>query len=125
MEIREIIRALREDDDKKQKDIAAVIGVSQQTYGKYESGVYEIPNDVIVKLAEYYHVTTDYIMGLGDLRYCSEQLDERVFGSVTIGRLMAEILELDESAREKVVDYVNVQRLAQQVRKQRRKKVNQ
>lgn len=57
------IRDLREDADLFQKDIAKIINCSQRTYSDYERGALDIPTEVLIKLADYYHTTTDYILG--------------------------------------------------------------
>lgn len=56
------IRALREDNDIKQREIAAVLGVSQNTYSQYETGVIAFTDQVLLKLADYYGVSVDYLM---------------------------------------------------------------
>ncbi len=58
------IRDLREDADMYQKELAELLHCSQQTYSDYESGKLDIPTDVLIKLAEIYDTTTDYILGL-------------------------------------------------------------
>lgn len=60
------IRSLREDRDITQKQIAQVLHCSQQVYSNYELGQRDIPTDVLIKLAEYYNVSTDYLLGLTD-----------------------------------------------------------
>ena len=60
----EIIRGLREDRDLKQSDVAAILGTSQQYYSKYETGKYEMPVRCILILADFYGVSTDYLLGL-------------------------------------------------------------
>ena len=57
------IRDLREDRDLKQKQIAEVLLCDQSLYSKYERGERELPLRLAVKLAEYYHVSTDYLLG--------------------------------------------------------------
>ena len=64
MYIYQRLRDLREDNDKKQEDIAAVLSISRQQYQLYESGKREIPFHLVIKLAEFYNVTIDYIAGL-------------------------------------------------------------
>ncbi len=49
----DLFRELREDHDCSQKDIAAVLGISQQHYSKYEKGKYELPLRHFITLAEY------------------------------------------------------------------------
>lgn len=60
------IRELREDHDLLQKDIAAILNCSQVAYSRYELGQRDIPTDVLITLAKYYHTTTDYILELTD-----------------------------------------------------------
>ena len=57
------IRHLREDSDKTQSQIAKVLGVSQNTYSDYELGKINIPVDIMIKIADYYNVSLDYLVG--------------------------------------------------------------
>lgn len=59
----ENIRNLREDNDKLQVELAAYLDVKQTTYSKYELGKINIPVDVLIKLADYYDVSIDYLVG--------------------------------------------------------------
>ncbi len=59
-----IIRELREDHDLKQKDIAKLLGTTQQVYSRYENGENEIPIRHIITLCKFYNVSADYILGL-------------------------------------------------------------
>lgn len=63
MDYRKRIRDLREDHDKTQTEIAEVLGTSQTMYARYERGASELPIRHLVRLAEYYGVTTDYLLG--------------------------------------------------------------
>lgn len=60
------IRDLREDNDLTQKQLSAVLNCSQQVYSNYELGQRDIPTDILIKLSDYYGVSTDYILGLSD-----------------------------------------------------------
>ena len=57
------LRDLREDADKAQKEIAAVLGIDQRTYSNYETGKREIPVHHLIALADYYEVSVDFILG--------------------------------------------------------------
>ena len=59
---------LREDSDLKQKEIAEYLHIKQNTYSQYENGQRQLPIDILIKLAQYYNVTTDYILGLTEER---------------------------------------------------------
>lgn len=60
------IRDLREDNDLTQKQMADILKCSQQVYSNYELGQRDIPTDILIALARFYNVTTDYILGLSD-----------------------------------------------------------
>lgn len=57
---------LRIDADKTQEEIANILDCKREVYRRYEKGVYEIPVWALIKLSEYYQVSTDYILGLTD-----------------------------------------------------------
>ena len=60
------IRDLREDHDKTQQNIADLLGTSQTMYARYERGASELPVRHLIRLAQYYHVSMEYIVGLTD-----------------------------------------------------------
>ena len=60
------IRDLREDHDIKQQDIADYLQCTQVCYSHYENGKRDIPTDVLIKLADYYNVSIDYLLGRTD-----------------------------------------------------------
>ena len=57
---------MRNDRGLTQKQIAKLLNVSQNTYSQYEIGVSRFPLDAVIKLAEYYNVSIDYLVGLTD-----------------------------------------------------------
>ena len=60
------LRSIREDNDIKQKDIAKILNVSQNTYSQYETGVISLTAEILVKLADYYGVSVDYLLDRTD-----------------------------------------------------------
>ena len=62
------IRALREDADKTQAQIADLLQVGQRTYCDYEKGKTRIPVDRLIVLAKLYNVSMDYISGASDIK---------------------------------------------------------
>lgn len=62
----ERIRNLREDNDLKQKDLATYLNCSQVSYSYYEIGRRDIPTATLIRLAEYYKCSVDYLLGLTD-----------------------------------------------------------
>lgn len=57
---------LRIDADKTQEEIAEVLDCQREVYRRYEKGIHELPIWALIKLAEYYQVSTDYILELTD-----------------------------------------------------------
>ena len=68
MHYTERIRALREDNDLSQTEVAAIIHVAQRTYSDYESGKIRIPVDSLIILAKYYDLSMDYISGISNVK---------------------------------------------------------
>ena len=66
MRYTERIRALREDKDLTQTQVAELLHVEQKTYSDYELGKTRIPLDSVIILAKYYNVSMDYICGVSD-----------------------------------------------------------
>lgn len=62
----ENIRNLREDCDKKQQELADYLHINQTTYSKYELGKINVPVETFIKLADYYNVSVDYLLGRSD-----------------------------------------------------------
>lgn len=59
---------MREDMDLTQKQVADMLNCSQQVYSNYEPGQRGIPTDILIKIAKLYNVTTDYLLGLSDVK---------------------------------------------------------
>lgn len=62
------IRDIREDRDITQKEIAEILNCTQQTYSRYETGEITIDIYNLIKLAEYYKTSTDYLLGLTNIK---------------------------------------------------------
>ncbi len=60
------LRDLREDKDLNQTQVAKIIGMSQTGYSKYETGENDIPTEILIKLADFYEVSVDYILNRTD-----------------------------------------------------------
>ena len=115
--VMELFRELREDHDYSQSDIAAVLGISQQHYSKYETGEYEFPLRHFITLAKYYSVSADYL--IGRCSYDEKKPLEMVYVTrdCTCEKLVQDILSLSEHGREAVVEYIELQRLKERQKK--------
>ncbi|MDD3049326.1 MAG: helix-turn-helix transcriptional regulator [Bacilli bacterium] len=61
------IKDLREDHDLTQTEVAKVLSISQRGYSHIETGNNDISSDALIKLAKFYEVNTDYILGISDI----------------------------------------------------------
>ncbi len=68
------LRGIREDRDIKQKEIAKYLNVSQNTYSQYETGVISLTAEVLIKLADYYNVSVDYLLDRTNNPYMQKKL---------------------------------------------------
>lgn len=60
------LKELREDLDIPQRKLAEYLNIKQNTYSQYENGQRQLPIDALVKLAKYFNVSTDYILGISE-----------------------------------------------------------
>ena len=72
MTYQEKLRALREDNDYTQLQIANVLGVAQTTYSQYELAKREILMDYLIKLCNFYKVSSDYVLGISQKKNHSD-----------------------------------------------------
>lgn len=101
-----IIRDLREDRDLKQKTVAEYLGVSQQTYSNYENGRRDIPLWAVLKLSEYYKVSTDYLLGADSGYLGSPNLSRKYLGDVTMHDVLFRIQKLDPEKRRELLHFI-------------------
>ena len=68
METKNRIRELRKSMNLSQEALATILCTSQQAVSRMENGAYDIPTDLLVKMADSFNVTTDYILGRTDIK---------------------------------------------------------
>ncbi len=62
------IRDLREDQELNQTQFARILGMSQTGYSKYETGENDIPTEILLKMADYYETSVDYLLGRTNIK---------------------------------------------------------
>ena len=62
------LKEIREDNDIKQKEVAEYLNIRQNTYSQYENGQRQIPIEVLIKLAKFYNISIDYLLGQTNIR---------------------------------------------------------
>lgn len=66
MEYKNRLKDVREDRDLKQSDIAILLDTTQEQISKYETGKQLMGIDKYIKLAQYYNISIDYLVGISD-----------------------------------------------------------
>lgn len=94
------LRELRNQANKTQMEVAQYLGVSRQCYNNYELNNREPNKDTLLKLAEYFDVSVDYLLGKEDNPTLDEQLDGVEFA------LYGEIHDLTEEEKRDILSYV-------------------
>ena len=109
--VMDLFRELREDHDYSQRDIASVLGISQQHYSKYEQGDYELPLHHFITLADHYGVSADYL--IGRCAYDSKAPLEMIYVTrdCSCEKLVQDTLSLSEEGRRSVIEYVELLKL--------------
>lgn len=76
----EKLRELRKQNNLTQSDMAAILGISRQAYSNYELGTREADHITLIKLADYFNVTTDYLLGRDTTKSSTDNVKVAVFG---------------------------------------------
>ena len=106
--IQERLRALREDNDLKQANIAELLGTTQQQYSKYETGESELPLRALSILADRYNVSADFIMGRTERK---KEIDAWNNANITSEAIMSDILSLSIDSRNFIIECISLRKL--------------
>ena len=97
---------LRREKGLGQKQLAAILNLSVSALSSYENCVHAPDLMMLSRLAEFYDVTTDYLLGRTEYRCPPEALRRRVAIDFTVQDIINTVLELKPEARNSVVDFV-------------------
>lgn len=90
----ELIAELRQDRGLTQKELGDILCVSSGTISNYENGVHLLDVDKVIALANYFHVTTDYLLGRTSSNLPVELLQQAITNEKTLGDVMASFAKL-------------------------------
>lgn len=105
--IGETIMKLRTEKGLRQKDLSAILSLSPSSISNYEKDEYWPDLNTICKMADYFNVTTDYILGRTEYRCPPEILDKYVTKDYMIHNIVNTLLALDSDSINAAVNYVN------------------
>jgi len=114
MKFCEIISALRAEKGIYQKELADLLQVSIGTISNYEQGIHNPDFETLCKIADFYEVSLDYLLGRTQIRASVEQLDQKLTDNYTMADLMNSTLQLDSAGTHSLVEYVNLLMLKQE-----------
>lgn len=98
------LKFLREEKGLFQSDIAKILGVSVAAVGFYENEKRDMSPETIIKLAEYFNVSTDYLLGKTDIRNPGRQIDD-VLNEAMIGMSKEDYEALTETQKKQIRDF--------------------
>lgn len=105
-EIGDTLSDLRKEKGLGQKELASLLNLSVGTISNYENGVHAPDLNTLCRLAEFFHVTTDYLLGRTEYRCPPEILNRYVALDYTAQDIVNTVLSLDAGAQATIVDFV-------------------
>ncbi len=108
MNIGQIIYELRMKKGIYQKELAVYLKVSIGTISNYEKGIHYPDLNTLCKLADYFGVTTDYLLGRTDYRNTPEILQRPITKDYTVAELVDTTLELSSKDADRLIDYLEL-----------------
>lgn len=105
MKVGEILTALRTERGLVQKELAAYLNLSTGTISNYENGVHSPDLDTLCQLADYFDVTTDYLLNRTDMRHDLNKMNQHLSSEYTMSEVMDTILACDAGSIDRLMEY--------------------
>lgn len=106
-EIGETLAILRKEKGLGQKQLAALLNISVGTVSNYENGVHSPDLATLCKLADFFHVTTDYLLGRTEYRYPLELLERYITKEYRAQDIINTVLSVDSVSQVAILHYAN------------------
>ena len=100
------IKNLRESSNETQEELVKILNVSKATISKYENGTVEMSNDTLIKLANHFNVSTDYILGRTNI---PDMLSEPIQIAASMKDEL-DISDMDDEEKEFINDFIEMMR---------------
>lgn len=105
--LNQVLLNLRENHNLKQKDVANILGISQQTYSNYELGKRELPSHHLKPLAELYHISLDILLDVSTEQSTLVIPKNQEFATgITMSKLIYDLNELSPFQRKELLKYM-------------------
>lgn len=122
METGKILTALRKEKNIGQKELAAYLQLSTGTISNYENGVHSPDLNTLCKLADYFDVTTDYLLNRTSYRYTSNKLDQHLNKDYTLSDVVDAVLACGTDSIDHLMEYTRFLQYQQKQEKQNTEK---
>ena len=99
----EILYQLRKEKGKTQKDLSAYLQTSQQAYSRYEKGLRQPDNETLKKLADFFEVSVDYLLGREEKTFIEKELSKE---EKELATLISQLSEEEVNELSNFVDYI-------------------
>ncbi|MCH5339638.1 MAG: helix-turn-helix transcriptional regulator [Acetatifactor sp.] len=106
MKLTTILKQLREENGLAQKEVAAILHVSNGTMSNYENGIHSPNLDTLCAIADYYGVSVDYLLGRTESPYTEKELEQCISGTYTVNDFLRLIRRLSEPGKKTLVTCV-------------------
>ncbi len=105
MKLGELLASLRKEKNILQKEVAAYLNVTVATISNYEKGVHSPDYETLVKLADFFDVSTDYLLQRTDYRASITLLNKPLVRDFTVSDLLNTVMTLDQQNLKSLLDY--------------------
>lgn len=105
MEFGEFLAALRKERGLLQKEVANYLNVTVATVSNYEKGVHTPDLNTLIKLADFFNVSTDYLLHRTSYKADMNTLNRTLTADYRVSDLLNTILEMDQHSMEALLDY--------------------
>ena len=116
LEVGEKLAKLRKERNLGQKELAAILNLSTGTISNYENGVHSPDLNTLCKLAEFFGVTTDYLLNRTNYRYNPKKMSQRLSRDYTLSDVVDVVLSCNESSVDHLMEYALFLRARQEKR---------
>lgn len=112
----EILAELRQDKKLTQKELAKAVFVTPGTISNYENGVHFPDVEKLIVLADFFHVSTDYLLGRSRVPFAADIFDETVINGKTVGAVIHDIRSITVDRKRTLVSILNDMKLGTMIK---------
>ena len=117
MEFGKLLAKLRKEKGVLQKEVANYLNVTVATISNYEKGVHLPDLNTLIMLADFFDVSTDYLLQRTDYRSSIDMLNHRLSADYTVSDLLNTVMELDARSMQALLDYYDLLMLRNSIKR--------